>query len=308
MTQTSATLPQNPTALVMVRPLYFGVNPETAADNHFQGAGAATDRATAIAEFDAMVAALRAAGVTVHVFDQARADTPDAVFPNNWLSTHHDGTIITYPMYVPSRRRERRADIIAALKEQYTVSALSDLSPHEEAGSILEGTGAIVFDHAARIAYMARSQRADDGLLGRLCGDRGYTPFIFDAVDAAGRPIYHTNVMMGIGQEAAIISLETITDERVRADLHAAMLAQGRLVISLTQDQVAEFAGNTLEVTGKDGPLLALSRRAWHALTPDQQAALEHRLPVLHVDLPTIEKSGGSARCMMAGVHLPAKG
>ena len=113
-----------------------------------------------------MVAALRAAGVTVHVFDQARADTPDAVFPNNWLSTHHDGTVITYPMYVPSRRRERRADIITALKEQYTVSALSDLSPHEETGRILEGTGAIVFDHAARVAYMARSQRADDGLLG----------------------------------------------------------------------------------------------------------------------------------------------
>ena len=292
----------------MVRPLAFASNAETMADNHFQRDVAdASAKSWALAEFDAMVDILRAAGVTVHVFDEAREEVPDAVFPNNWITTHHDGTLVTYPMYAPSRRKERRQDVLDYLGETYKVSRHIDLSPFAEASQFLEGTGAVVFDHTHRTAFMARSRRADEALLTTLCAELSYEPFIFDAVDHDGRPIYHTNVMMAVGEKTALVSPSCIQMDEDRAHLLAALARSDRAVITLSHHQIAAFAGNALEVNGKYGDVLILSDRGFDSLSEAQRKALMERVKVVPVDLPTIEISGGSARCMMAGVHLPKR-
>lgn len=296
---------QNPRSVLMIRPLGFAVNEETAGDNHFQGQRAQNDRERAIAEFDAMVAALRQSGVTVHAVDQSREDTPDAVFPNNWISFHSDGTVILYPMYVPSRRRERRPEIIEDLKRDYATGEVIDLTGLEEDDLILEGTGAIVFDHDSKTAFMARSQRGDERALDILCERIGYEPFAFDAVDGSGRAIYHTNVMMAVGQRTALVGFETMTDQNARARLRERLA--DRCLIDLSQEQIGNFSGNALEVDSTNGPILVLSERAWQSLTHGQQRALSDVVEIVTSPLPTIEKSGGSARCMLAGIHLPSR-
>ncbi len=289
----------------MIRPHGFRSNPETRADNAFQTADAGGEVAAAArAEFDAAVAQLRGAGVTVHDFDDFGTDTPDSVFPNNWFSTHPGGHVAVYPMFAENRRRERRWDVIDMLKRQYRVQDVIDYSGLEEDGLALEGTGAMVLDHIEHVAYVATSNRADPVLLERFCTNFAFEPIAFDAADAEGRRVYHTNVLMTIGTGFAMVGLEMISDP-ARRDTVAERLAEpGRDVIDLSAAQIGDFAGNAIELTGSDGPVLALSARALASLTPDQIARIERHAALLPLTVPTIETAGGSVRCMIAGLHL----
>ncbi|MFP3383020.1 citrulline utilization hydrolase CtlX [Tritonibacter sp. SIMBA_163] len=297
---------QAPAAVVMVRPHHFTSNPETRNDNAFQtlsDSSADSIAARALAEFDAAVAALRAAGVTVHVFDDVGQETPDSVFPNNWFSTHAGGHVAVYPMFAGNRRKERRWDVIEMLKRDYRVQDVIDYSGLEQDDLALEGTGAMVLDHIGRIAYTVKSNRADPVLLERFCTHFNFEPMVFEAKDAEGRDVYHTNVLMGIGTDYALICLQMIPDPARRAEVTRRLEESGRSVIDLTPEQIAEFLGNTLELTGHRR-LLALSARAMEALRPEQRAVIERSAELLPLSIPTLETAGGSVRCMLAGIHL----
>ena len=297
---------QAPSAVVMIRPHHFCSNPEMRDDNAFQTLSNRTSTATseaALQEFDTAVETLRGAGVTVHVFDDTGTETPDSVFPNNWFSTHAGGHVAIYPIFAPNRRRERRQDVIEVLKRDYRVQDVIDYSGLEQDGLALEGTGAMVLDHIGRIAYTVQSNRADPVLLERFCTHFNYEPIAFQARDAQGRDIYHTNVLMGIGTDYALICLSMITDSDRRATVAHRLEESGRQVIDLTPHQIGEFAGNAMELTG-DTRVLALSSRALDALTPDQITVIEASATPLPLSIPTIETAGGSVRCMLAGIHL----
>jgi glycopeptide antibiotics resistance protein len=305
---------QAPHAVLMIRPRTFQPNPETAVDNAFQSAGVAdvaerqSVAAQAQIEVAAVAAALRGEGVGVVLFeDREGIDTPDSVFPNNWISTHDDGRVVLYPMAAPSRRRERRGDVVEGLRERYAVSQVLDLSPVELEGRYLEGTGALVLDHVHRIAYMARSGRANEAVLDQWCEAMGYTAEVFNTADQSGQPIYHTNVVLSIGTDFVVAGLDNIPDPAERARIAARLGATGRDVIEIDRGQVAEFAGNGLELSGSRGHLFVLSSRAHAALRPDQIAAIETSAHILAIGIPTIERSGGSVRCMLAGIHLPPR-
>ncbi|KVC91162.1 amidinotransferase [Burkholderia ubonensis] len=300
---------QAPAAVVMIRPHHFQPNPQTSADNAFQRSGGAGDaRAVSAAARDEVGAAaqrLADAGVRVHVFDDhGEHDTPDSVFPNNWFSTHPGGHVALYPMTCPNRRRERRADVIEMLKTEYRVQDVIDYSGLEYDDVFLEGTGAMVLDHVARIAYTARSRRADPVALERFCTHFNFEPICFDTADADGRPIYHTNVMMSVATEFALIGLDLISDPNRRGEIQRRLSETGRTVVALEPSQIANFAGNALELSGRDARVLALSRRAFDCLTPRQRRLIERSAQLLPLDVPTIELAGGSVRCMLAGIHL----
>ncbi|MFZ9698971.1 MAG: citrulline utilization hydrolase CtlX [Candidatus Limnocylindrus sp.] len=307
---------QSPHAALMINPLGFNPNPETAVDNAFQDAEIvdATERAAVAAEARVEVAriaeGLRGLGVEVLLIDDLPgSDVPDSVFPNNWISTHEDGRIVLYPMATPSRRRERRADVVEALRARYLVSDVIDLSAMEQDALYLEGTGALVLDHVNRVAYVARSGRAHTAAALRWCSAMEYDAEIFDTVDAHGAPIYHTNVVLSIGSEFVTAGLENIPDPTERARVLARLTASGREVVTLDPAQVAEFAGNGLELVGADGRrVFALSARAAAALRTDQRAQIERFAHVFPISIPTIERSGGSVRCTLAGIHLPPRG
>ena len=290
---------QAPAAVVMVRPHRFTPNPETAADNSFQSMAAA-DAALAIAaaehaEVADVAARLEAEGVRVHLFDDdGSRDTPDSVFPNNWFSTHPGGQVALYPMYSPSRRRERRGDIIDMLKSGYHVQQVVDYSGLEQDQLFLEGTGAMV----------ACSNRASSEVLARFAAHFNYEPFVFDTADAAGRPVYHTNVLMCVASHFALVGFELIPSPEHRARLRARLEQSGREVIALDNRQIGEFAGNALELSGNRGPLFALSARAEASLSPAQRAVIARSARLLPLAVPTIEMAGGSVRCMLAGIHL----
>ena len=303
---------QSANAVVMIRPSRFYPNPETALDNAFQqeveAESSDTLTARARAEFDQAVRTLSAAAVKVHVFDDTLApEKPDAVFPNNWFSTHHDGRIALYPMYTPSRRAERRHDIIASLQQHYRVSGIVDYSPYEERGLYLEGTGSLVLDHENRIAYVSLSRRADRELLEKFCADFDYEPVTFQSSSDDGRPIYHTNVMLCVGTQFVLVGLEMIDDPAQRETVRSRLAATGKTVIALDRDQIANFAGNALELQNGHEKLLVLSVRAASHLTAAQRTTIERFARLLPLSLPTIELAGGSARCMMATVHLPLR-
>lgn len=299
-------------AVVMIRPHAFTPNPETAADNTFQSSTAQrAAQAMARAAWEEVTAAaqrLQAEGIRVHLFeDTGENDTPDSVFPNNWFSTHPGGHIAIYPMYSPSRRRERRADIIEMLKREYRVQDVIDYSGLEADGLFLEGTGAMVFDHLARVAYTARSNRADPITLERFSTHFNFEPMAFDTADEAGRPIYHTNVLMCVATEFALVGFDTFTDPARAGEVRDRLTESGRDVIALDNAQIKEFAGNAIELSGRDGRVLALSQRAYDSLTPDQFRRIERSARLLPLDVSTIEMAGGSVRCMIAGIHLSAR-
>ncbi|UXX83763.1 citrulline utilization hydrolase CtlX [Roseovarius pelagicus] len=298
---------QAPSSVVMIRPNRFQPNPETEADNRFQSRPDQSADAVAAAahtEFDAAVEILQTAGVKVHVFQDERDDTPDSVFPNNWFSTHSGGHVAIYPMFAASRRRERRSDVIELLKRDYRVQTVTDYSGLEQDGLSLEGTGAMVLDHIGRIAYVARSHRADPVLLERFCTNFGYEPMVFDATDASGAPVYHTNVLMAVGTHVAMIGSDMIADAARRNEIHARLAETGRDVISLSEHQIGEFAGNAIELSTPGGLILALSARALRALGAEQVQILERSLRLVPLSIPTLETAGGSVRCMLAGLHL----
>lgn len=295
--------------VVMVRPHVFTPNPETACDNAFQvprpdlAERAVADQARG--EFDAAVAELGRVGVVVHAFDDdGSRQTPDSVFPNNWVSTHHGGRIAIYPMFAPSRRRERRADIVELLKRQCRVQEVVDYSGLENDNLFLEGTGAMIFDHIERVAYVGNSNRANPIILERFCTSFGYEPMAFDTADPDGKPIYHTNVIMTIATDFALVCLAAIADHGRRAQLARRLADTGRDVIDISWDQVVEFAGNALELAGTRHRVLALSQRALAALTPAQRATIEQSAELLPLSVPTMELAGWSVRCMLAGIHL----
>jgi len=298
----------------LIRAERFKPNPATAADNAFQAAapeGQSDDETAikALAEMDAVAQALRAAGVRVHVFSDEDHTRPDSVFPNNWLSTHAGGYVAVYPMYASNRRHERRADVLELLKSEYRVQTIVDYSGLEPDGIFLEGTGAMVLDHVSRVAYTARSHRADTHVLERFCADFGYEPMAFDAVDSEGVPVYHTNVMGCVGTEVALFALGMIPDEERREQVRERLSVNGRQVVEITEEQVRSFAGNAVELcgrspVGKRQYIMAMSATARATLRPDQVEAIEESCRIVAIDIPTIELAGGSVRCMIAGVHL----
>ena len=303
---------QAPAAVVMVRPHHFRPNPQTAPDNAFQdnagsrGAGLA---AAAYAEVSAAAAALSAAGVKVHLFEDGdEGGTPDSVFPNNWFSTHAGGHVAIYPMFSPNRRRERRSDVIDMLKRRYRVQDVIDYSGLEQDALYLEGTGAMVLDHVERVAYVVRSNRANAVVLERFCTHFNFEPMAFDASDSLGRTVYHTNVLMCIGTAFALLAPSMITDPARRAEIVARLVHSGRSVIELSEDQVCNFAANALELSTPSGLVLALSARALASLDASQRDRIERSARLLALAVPNIELAGGSVRCMLAGVHLAERG
>ncbi|GAB2955942.1 arginine deiminase-related protein [Hymenobacter coalescens] len=306
---------QSARTVFVVRPARFGFNAETAASNHFQQQGpaeldAAAVQQRAFAEFDQLVSTLRGRGVRVRVFDDtAEPAKPDAVFPNNWLTLHPDGRALLYPMCAPNRRAERRPDILEALGQEFELREIIDLSGYEAQGRFLEGTGSIIFDHDHRVAYAALSPRTDAELFGEVAAQLDHRPVAFHALDAHGQAIYHTNVMMCIGAEFAVVCLESIADEKERAHVVDSLTATGHHIVDITLAQVERFAGNMLTVQPAAGrELLAMSQSAYEALTTAQRAELGHYCELLPLPIPTIETiGGGSARCMLAEVFLPER-
>jgi hypothetical protein len=305
----SVALTQSTNSVLMIRPGRFYPNPETAADNAFQrDANRDLDALTLVArnEFDATVQTLRTAGVNVHVFkDTAEPEKPDAVFPNNWMSTHHDGRMALFPMYSNLRRRERRQDIVEELRKHYRVTQVIDYSAFEDEGCYLEGTGSLVFDHLNRFAYVSLSNRSNPKVIQRFADDFGYEPVTFTSIGSNGQPIYHTNVMMCIGTGFAMVGLEMIRNKAERQQVRARLERSGKDILELSPDQIANFAGNAIELHDTYGEkLLVLSKRAIRALTDEQRARLTHYVRLVPLELPTIELGGGSARCMIATIHL----
>ncbi len=308
---------QRSDTVLMVRPAGIGANPQTRDSNAFQQAPAAPAgdpalQRIALAEFEALVGALSDAGVEALVFEGDPAlDAPDQHFPNNWLSLHADGTAVLYPMEAPNRRRERRADILDALGSRHgrVLERTLDFSGHEQDGRFLEGTGSLIFDHPSRRAFACRSSRTDTSLVNEVCTRLGYSAVLFDAVDGAGRAIYHTNVMLTLGSDFALVCLDAVPDPGERARLRAALEEGGRSIIEFDFAQLTLFVGNALELEARDAtPLLALSATAHDALRADQRAVLERHVQLLPAAIPTIERlGGGSVRCMLAEVFLPRR-
>ncbi len=298
---------------MMIRPAAFDYNSQTAASNRMQVAGAhdsSSAGAEAVREFDAAVAALRGAGVHVCVVaDVPVPPKPDAVFPNNWVSWHADGTVVLYPLEAPNRRLERRQEILEEVAAQchYRIRRVLDLSHFEREGRYLEGTGSLVLDHGTRRAFACRSSRTDESLVRHWAVALGYEPVIFDAVDAAGVPFYHTNVMLSIGRKVAVVAAESIVPAD-RERVLTALADAGKDLIEIDPVAVAGFAGNLLEVIGANGQAVyALSARAERVLPAHAWDRLAAGTDVLlPIAIPTIERlGGGSVRCMLAEVFAP---
>lgn len=304
---------QQPHALLMVRPASFGFNTETWISNAFQikeNIAKADMQMLALKEFDKVIADFHAKNISCLVADDTLIpEKPDAIFPNNWFSTHEDGTIVLYPMLAINRRHERRKDIIELLKKKYEVSKLIDWSAEENQGRILEGTGSIVFDHVNRVAYASRSSRTSEELLIRLCKQLGYYPFVFDAVDEEDVAIYHTNVLMWIGERVACVCLDAIRDEADQEKLLASFEQTKHKVVAISYAQIKTFAGNMLEIKDRSGSLyIAMSTSSFACLLPGQLNEISKHAEPLPVSIPSIEKyGGGGIRCMLAGIHLPQK-
>lgn len=298
-----------PRAVVMVRPHAFSPNPETAWDNHFQANEVAVTADLALSAYQEVTEAVRllaAEGVDVHLFEDRSTKRPDAVFPNNWFSTHPDGRIAVYPMAVPNRRAERREDVLALLKQRYRVTEVIDYSAWEFEACYLEGTGAMVLDHENRVAFAARSHRLDPRLFSRFCEAFDYQPCLFRSEDDHGFAVYHTNVMLCVAQHFALVGLDWVTAGD-REHLLRRLRLGGRVVIALSPAQIGAFAGNALELSVGTESLLALSTTAYAALTVDQKEQIEQTTRLVPLNVPTIEMAGGSVRCMLAGIHLPSR-
>lgn len=315
-TMTTAQEAQLASTVMMIRPAAFESNPLTAASNRFQGKSSSSpeeQHAIALQEFDGLVEALRSAGVEVLVVDDSpEPHTPDAIFPNNWISMHADGRVVLYPMEAENRRTERRSDIVEYLGGEAgrQVSEVVDLSAHEADGHYLEGTGSMVLDRVNRIAYACASTRTHLDPLGDFAQRMGYDVVAFEAVDASGVPIYHTNVLMNVGEKVAVICDEAIPRDDQREAVLARLRASGHDIVHLRYAQLDAFAGNMLELRNADGErVLAMSRQAHDSLDPDQLAMLAANGRIVSAPIDNIESSaGGSVRCMLAEVHLPAEG
>lgn len=299
----------------MIRPVRFGFNEQTAPTNAFQNIKLAAQpkevsQEEARREFDEMERRLTAAGVDVIIYDDTvEPYTPDSIFPNNWVSFHASGTVVLYPMQAENRRLERRMDIINDLSERFHVAKVVDLTHFEQEGKFLEGTGSLVFDRMNRVAFACLSPRTDADVLAEYVRQTNYRVITFHASDENGKAIYHTNVLMCIGDSFAVICLQAIKNPDERLMVRQELEGLGKQIIEITLEQMAAFAGNMLLVTTLKGQkLIVMSTRAYESLTPRQLDKLDDYASLMHVDLSIIEgNGGGSARCMMAEVHLPLK-
>ncbi|MFV8465627.1 citrulline utilization hydrolase CtlX [Flavobacterium sp. LB1P62] len=307
---------QTTNSILMIRPVAFRMNEQTAVNNYYQkvldGLLPATVNAKAQQEFDAFVEKLRAVGVDVTVVDDTtNPDTPDSIFPNNWVSFHENGDVALYPMFAENRREERREDILDILEDKgFVINNIMDYTSAEEDGFFLEGTGSIVLDRTNSKAYCALSPRADEELFIEFCEDFDYAPVIFEAfqtIDSERKLIYHTNVMMCVGETLAVICSDCIDDKKERKMVLDNFKENGKEIILITEAQMNSFAGNMLEVRGEnDKRYLVMSAAAHQSLTPKQIEQLEKHAEILSSNLDTIEAcGGGSARCMMAEIFLP---
>jgi len=300
--------------ILMIRPANFGYNPETAANNAFQvndeQLTIAARKTKAVEEFDVFVEKLRVVGI--HIIVVPDTETPlktDAIFPNNWISFHEGGLIVTYPMFSPNRRLERRQDIIEQLSESFAFQNHVRLEKWEKENQFLESTGSLIFDRVHKIAYACLSERTHPILLDEYCQFMGFQKVAFKSVDKTGMPIYHTNVMMAMGTSFVVICMESIEKEKERDRLKQLFKQTQKEIIPITFEQLYAFAGNMLQVKNKQGAtFLVMSSRAYHSLTAAQIQQIEAHTQILHSDLTTIETyGGGSARCMMAEVFLEVK-
>lgn len=301
----------------MIRPVAFRMNEQTAVNNYFQedlDLKNTEINQKAQQEFDAFVQELRDCGVHVVVVDDVKEqDTPDSIFPNNWVSFHEDGTVCVYPMFAENRRKERREDILDILEQQgFAINNVMDYTEAEEEGVFLEGTGSILLDRVHQKAYCALSERAHEELFIEFCEDFDCFPVIFTAnqtVDGQRLPIYHTNVMMAMAETFAVICLATIDDKKERKNVVDHLKMDGKEIIDITEEQMYHFAGNMLQVIGANNQrFMVMSSAAYNSLRNDQIKAIEKHCTIIHSPLDTIETcGGGSARCMMAEVFLPKK-
>lgn len=299
-------------ALLMVRPVRFGYNAETAVNNAFQVAGQdqSSVQARALEEFDNFVAQLRSHKIDVVVVeDTLDPHTPDSIFPNNWISFHKNSTIVLYPMFAENRRLERKESVIEVIKDRFQIDSTIDLTKNEASNVFLEGTGSIILDRENKIAYACISPRTDKNLFLEFCEEMGYEPVVFTAVDQKDKEIYHTNVMMCVGDKYAVICLDSIQEADERAVVMGTLAQSGKVVVEINFDQMNQFAGNMLQVTNEAGEnFLVMSSQAYESLNEEQIKELESFNPIIHAPLYTIESNGGgSARCMMAEILLPKK-
>ena len=294
--------------ILMVRPYQFYFNQQTAANNFFQSnINIENANELAIAEFDAMVEILRAHQIKVNVIQDTKdPSTPDSIFPNNWVSTHASGTPCLYPMYAENRRAERKSSVIEFLESNYKIENRLDITHFEKEGKFLEGTGSMVLDHQNKIAYGCLSERLDKEAFTYWCDKMQFKPISFKSVDDKAQPIYHTNVMMCMGDQFVVICLDSIPNEKEKQMLLDSFEQTNKEVIEISQDQLNHFAGNMLQVFDKaEKPHLIMSEQAYSTLHEAQLKSLEKYNPILPISIPTIEAlGGGSTRCMMAEIYL----
>lgn len=304
-------LKQTTSHILMIKPVAFDFNAETAVNNAFQQQGSNEQaQQKAEAEFDQFVQKLTEAGIDVTVVkDTPVPHTPDSIFPNNWISFHWDGSLILYPMYAANRRAERKAHVVATIASKFEISNRIDFSHEEMNNRFLEGTGSMVLDRQNKIAYASISPRTSKELFEDWCNQMGYRACSFYSVDEQGGEIYHTNVMMCVAEQYAVICLQSIPDAGERKQVLDTLTGSGKEIVEISYEQMNHFAGNMLQVENKEGKqFLVMSSQAFRSLSKEQVAQLERYNPILHAELTTIETNGGgSARCMMAEVFLPAK-
>ncbi|MFM2228352.1 MAG: hypothetical protein RL664_1695 [Bacteroidota bacterium] len=296
--------------VLMVRPAAFGFNSETAESNTFQRELKLSNEEIleqALIEFDGAVDLMRNHGIDVYVVEDSLIPTkPDAIFPNNWISFHENKTLILYPMEALNRRCERRLEVVLQLQQKFNFTNVIDLSHFESQGKFLEGTGSVVFDHQSKVAFAVLSSRTNEDVLKELCQRIGYKPFVFRAFDSNGHPVYHTNVVMCMGDDFVVICLKAIADEESRADLLKKFAQLGKKVLEISLEQMNRFAGNMLLLKDRHGRIkLVLSETAFQSLAEAQVSFLKSRAELIRFQIPTVEFiGGGSARCMLAEVFF----
>ncbi len=303
---------QSTSYIFLVRPASFGFNAQTEVSNAFQQKSkqSASDISQkAIEEFDLFASRLQEKGIDVTIIQDTKTQVkPDAVFPNNWGTFHHNGTAILYPMATPNRQAEKRPEIIETIKEKFQISRIIDLSEYEKQNKFLEGTGSIIFDHVHKKAYAGLSPRTDKDVLSELCNQIGYEAVPFTAIDAHGKEIYHTNVMMCLSEKFAVICLESIADENEKTNVIENLENTGHEIIDISLEQVNQFAGNMITLNNKQADITVMSQSAYNALTPDQLESISFYSEICPMNVSTIEKiGGGSARCMISEIFLPVK-
>ena len=304
---------QTTDTVLMIEPIAFGYNAQTAENNYFQVEQKDSDiQQKALSEFNNFVEKLRSKGINViTIKDTLEPHSPDSIFPNNWVSFHKDGKVVLYPMFAPNRRVERREDILETIKNQgFEIAEVDDFSHFENDDKFLEGTGSMIFDHDHKIAYGSVSLRLDEELFRKFCSKFGFTPVVFHSFQNVGDqrlPIYHTNVMMCVADQFVVICLDCIDDEMEREKVQEMIKSSEKEVIEISEDQMQQFAGNMLQVQNSEGKkFLVMSETAYKSLNPEQIQNIEKYCEIIYSDLNTIEvNGGGSARCMLAEVFLP---